>query len=547
MMPSKPNRPFLFSILFTLIAFFSILLPKAVSAKNAIPQFDGPGIATSTPNLSNAKVHAYYFYSIDCSHCIDILNTVIYPLEEQYPGQLDIRLLELGRPEYYRALMTAESAFKVRAENRGLPTTVIGDQILTGEEQNRMQLKTLIEAGLNGSPIPFPQIEGLDPAVLISVPPDATQSNPLLCSPDDPSACTVDKPIYAAYFYQVGCKECNRADADLKYLQSQYPQLIIEEFNIYDDVDMANWMASRTGREKDFKAPALFIGDRAWIGEGEITSQNLDPVIQNLTATGSEAFWLNYDQETGISALMQRFTGMGWLTVLFAGLIDGLNPCAFATIVFFVSYLTISGRKGKEILLTGASFTIGVFIAYLAVGLGFYKVLDLIKGTLSIASKIVYGLTAGVCLTLAVVTIRDYFKARKGDIGDMALNLPEPLRKRINSTIREGSKSSSYCIGAFVSGLLIALLELACTGQIYLPTIIFMGTVPELRNQSIVYLVLYNLMFIVPLIVVFFLAFYGTTSKDLSNFLKKHAAGVKLGMAVVFLALGIWLLISLFS
>jgi cytochrome c biogenesis protein CcdA len=62
---------------------------------------------------------------------------------------------------------------------------------------------------------------------------------------------------------------------------------------------------------------------------------------------------------------------MGWLAVVLAGLVDGLNPCAFATIIFFVSYLSLSGKKGKEILITGASFTVGVFIAYLLVVLGF--------------------------------------------------------------------------------------------------------------------------------------------------------------------------------
>ena len=70
---------------------------------------------------------------------------------------------------------------------------------------------------------------------------------------------------------------------------------------------------------------------------------------------------------------------------------------------------------------------------------------------------------------------------------------------------------------------------------------------PELRARAISYLVLYNLMFIVPLIVVFILAYFGTTSKDLTEFLKKHAAAVKIGMTIVFLTLGIWLLISLFA
>lgn len=546
-MTQRENKAFRLSILYSLIAFFSLLLPQIASASQAAPQGIGPTVPTPTVDVSNAKVHGYYLYSNTCAHCIDILNEIVYPLEEKYPGEIDLRLLELGTPAYYQALLKVETAYNISAGDRGLPTVVLGDQILIGEEQNRADLLSSVEAGLAGDGITFPAIEGLDPVAMVSVPPTSSTETPLACSPDDPSACEVNAPIYMAYFYQVGCKECNRAHADLQYLQSQYPQLIIEEFNIYEDTDIANWMAQRTGRENDFKVPAVFIGDKAWIGEAEITSQNIAPYLDTLKDSGSAAFWKGYDAATGTSALMNRFKSMGWLAVVFAGLIDGLNPCAFATIIFFISYLTLSGRKGKEVILTGASFTLGVFIAYLAVGLGFYKVLDVVKESLAVIGKIVYALTAVLCLTLAVISILDFFKARKGQIGDMALNLPEPLRKRINKTIREGRQASSYYLGAFVTGILISFLELACTGQIYLPTIIFMSTMPELRARAISYLVLYNLMFIVPLIVVFILAYFGTTSKDLTEFLKKHAAAVKIGMTIVFLTLGIWLLISLFA
>ncbi|MFZ3071338.1 MAG: cytochrome c biogenesis protein CcdA [Anaerolineaceae bacterium] len=546
-MTFKKDRAFLLSILFSLVAFFAALLPQVVNANPTAPQSVGPGVSAPTPDLSNAKVHGYFFYSNTCSHCLEILDEIVEPLEQQYPGLIDLRLLELGNPDYYRAMLAVEESFNIQAQDRGLPTVVLGDQILIGEIPNKENLKATIEAGLTGEGTVFPTIEGVDPDLMISIPVDQTQPTEEVCTADNPEACEVENPIYAAYFYQVGCKECNIADADLKYLQTLYPQLVVEEFNIYENTPLANWMAERTGRKADLKVPALFIGNRAWIGEGEITSQNLEPELKKLEATGSEEFWLEFDQQTGTNALVEQFKSTGWLAVVLAGLVDGLNPCAFATIVFFISYLTLSGKKGKEVLITGATFTIGVFLAYLVVGLGFYKVLDLVRGTLSIITKIVYGLTAVLCLVLAVFSIKDYFKARKGEIEDMSLNLPAPLRKRINATIREGRKASSYYIGAFVTGILISLLELACTGQIYLPTIIFMSSVPELRGQAVGYLLLYNVMFIIPLIVVFILAYYGTTSKDLTNFLKKHAAPVKLGMAAVFLILAIWLLVSLFS
>ncbi len=545
-MQKRETRAFLTSIGLSLIAFFSLLLPNLASASNNNPQGIGPGGTGPTqPEFGEAKVEAYYFYSTTCSHCMDILQNIVQPLEAQYPGLLGIRLVELSESVNYEALMKAESAFGIGASDRGLPVVLIGNEMLNGEEQTRARLVELVEAGLTGDGIKLPEIPGVDPASLVFSQVQPTPDAGLVCSPDDPAACEISAPIYAAYFYQTGCKECDRAETDMVYLQSKYPQLIIEEFNIFAEAALAEWMANRVGVEKNFNTPALFIGDYAWIDESEFTPDLIDPVLQELTAEGSPAFWKDYNPEEGNNALIDRFERMGWLAVVLAGLVDGLNPCACATIIFFVSYLSLSGKKGKEILITGASFTVGVFIAYLLVGLGFYKVLDLISGFTSVISKVVYIFTAVLCLVLAVLSIRDYIKVRKGDLSDMALKLPEPLRKRINQTVREGRKASSYVLGAFVTGLLISLLELACTGQIYLPVIISMSSVPEMRGQALLYLVLYNVMFIVPLIVVFILAYYGTSSKQFTDFLRKHAGAVKIGMAIVFLLLAAWLIVSL--
>lgn len=229
------------------------------------------------------------------------------------------------------------------------------------------------------------------------------------------------------------------------------------------------------------------------------------------------------------------------LTVVLAGLVEGLNPCAFATLVFFVSYLTISGRQGKEVLSVGAAFTLGVFLAYMLVGIGFYRALDLLGDLLTTLGRWLYGLTAALCLVLAAVSFFDYLKARRGEIGDMALNLPHRLRMRINATIRRTRKSQAFVATAFVTGVVVSFLELACTGQVYLPTIIFVMSVPEFQSQATLFL----LLFIAPLVVVFVLAYYGTGAKQLSNFLQRRASTVKLGMAFLFLGLGSWLTVSL--
>jgi len=137
--------------------------------------------------------------------------------------------------------------------------------------------------------------------------------------------------------------------------------------------------------------------------------------------------------------------------------------------------------------------------------------------------------------------VRDYVRVRRGGLAEMSLQLPSYLKDRIHRTIREGSRTRRFVPAAFASGFVISVLELLCTGQVYLPTIIFVVGVPELRVQATLYLVLYNLMFILPLVGIFALAYFGTSSRDFTKFLQQRAGAIKLGMAVLFLALGGWL------
>jgi cytochrome c biogenesis protein CcdA/glutaredoxin len=544
----KRSTAIIFALVLSLIGALSLSTAKTAFAQVYSPdkQFVtpvGPDMSPEATQEPDSAVHGWYFYGNDCPHCLKVLEEDISPLVQEYGESLDIRLLEISIPEYYEALMLVESHFDVPALKRSIPTLVLGDQIFIGETEIRDNLLTVIEEGLNRGGLPFPEIEGIDPTTLITVEPNPDSEDDPFCDSDEES-CVVEAPIYIAYFYQTGCKECSRVEADLNYLRTKYPQIQIQDFNIYDHADLANWMAERIDPDGTFQSPAVFIGDRALMGE-EILPENIIPILEEYRVPGAPAVWEDFDPEEAQESIIARFKNMGWLTVVAAGLVDGINPCAFATLIFFVSYLTISGRSGKQVLWVGGAFTFGVFLAYLIVGLGLYKVLELVGSTLDMIARVVYILTAIFCLVLAVLSFLDYRKAKKGEIGDMMLKLPEPMRKRINATIRQGRKSRNYIFGAFGAGILISFLELACTGQVYLPTIIFVSSIPELRLQAFFYLLLYNLLFILPLVVIFVLVYFGTTSKDLTRFLQEKAAAVKFAMSIVFVLLGGWLIFSL--
>jgi cytochrome c biogenesis protein CcdA/glutaredoxin len=495
-------------------------------------------------------VRMIYFTAEDCPHCSAVLDEVLKPLQDTYGDQLQIKVVEISDPANYEMLIRTEEMFSVAPEERGLPTLVLDEHVLIGEDAIREQLPCICESCLGAGGTSWPAIPGLD-AVAVA---DAgglglgldmgVELEP--CDTEDAVVCEGPAPVWAAYFYEVGCQECSRAEYDIRYVKSKYPQLVVEEYSAQTDAALAEWLGVRFGvpERQRLATPALFVGQDYLIGT-DITAEAVLALAEKYAPTGVDRVWADYNPQDAEQSIIDRFKSFGFLTVAFAGLVDGLNPCAFATLVFFVSYLALSGRQGREILAVGVAFTLGVFLAYLAVGLGFYEVLDLLGDLLATLGRWVYGLTALLCAVLAVFSLLDFFKARQGEIGDMSLNLPHSLRIRINAVIRRGRKSQAFIAGAFFTGIVVSFLELACTGQVYLPTIIFVVSRPELRVRAFAFLLLYNLLFILPLVVVFILAYCGTGSKQLTRFLQQRAATVKLGMALLFAALAAWLTLSI--
>lgn len=139
----------------------------------------------------------------------------------------------------------------------------------------------------------------------------------------------------------------------------------------------------------------------------------------------------------------------------------------------------------------------------------------------------------------------DLFKYLKTkDTQSMTLGLPKNIKARIHKAIRVGMGTRGLLAGALSVGAVVALLESVCTGQIYLPVIIFVAKSSTLRLDAIGYLLVYNLMFILPLVIIFIITYYGVSSQSLGNFLGKHIVLAKVTMALLFVGLGLLLLFA---
>lgn len=467
-------------------------------------------------------VKMYFFWSSLCPECHRVRGEVLTPLQQRYDRQLVVDARDVEKsPADYDLLTALERQFGT--SEGAFPVIFIGDHVLHGEQAACEQLATLVKDYMSEGGVDFPKLTG--PAALSGRP---TGQQPA---------------IHLAYFYQAGCHECDRARYDLNYLRSKYPQLQVHEYDVKELAALAEWLGERTGMplNKRLTAPAAFVGPDFLLG-ADINAQTLESVLQKYAATGSEAYWqAQEDLSQAGESILSRFRSFGALTVVAAGLVDGLNPCAFATIVFFISYLAFTGRKGRDILPVGGMFALGVFLAYLGVGVGLLKFLAGLP-FLPTISRYLYGFTAALCLLLAAGSLYDWRQARRGRPEEMKLKLPTRMRRWINRVIREGAPAQVIAGVAFLTGAVVSLIELACTGQVYLPTILFVLGVPALRVRALAYLLVYNIAFVVPLVIVFLMAYWGTTSERLGQFINRRAGTIKLATAGLFTLLAAWMI-----
>ncbi len=361
--------------------------------------------------------------------------------------------------------------------------------------------------------------------------------------PVEPSA--VENAIHILYFHTPGCQKCARAVKRLKTLKGKYPSIVIEQRDAKTEQARLEAMGVLYGvpETKRLTTPAVFIADTALIGE--LDAERLERVVERHLQTGvaSRLEAAETQLDTAESEIVHRFLGFGALAVAGAGLLDGINPCAFATIVFFISYMNLVGRGRKEMLIAGGAFALAVFLTYFLLGLGtlsFMKYLHQFSGI----GKCVYLLAATATFALAGLSLYDALKAKQGKTKEILLQLPRSLKLRIHKVIREQTRTSGIVIGALTIGFIISVLELVCTGQVYLPTITFVAGIDGMRVDAIAYLLLYNGMFIVPLIVVFGCVYWGTTSLQLGGVLQRHLVTVKVAIGFLLFGLGTWLIVS---
>lgn len=482
-----------------------------------------------------------FFFSPECDECKNIKREFLPEFLEKYQRHFTFVELDVEEPANIDSLFAMEDRVGVPEADKNYPAVYFMGTMIEGEIPVALKLEALVNTYL------------ANPDSMKAVDREVRARNPQLITPAQSE--TANK-VHMAYFYEQGCKKCSRAEEIITWLTKTYDNITVKKFDIDDTADrnknkiLATALGLRSGvpENKLMSTPAFFIGDEYLLSEN-ISRKKLAELADKYSKTGSNAVWEHFDDQELKNAegfLEKKMQSFSFFVIAFAGLGDGINPCAFATILFFVSYLSMVGRKGREILIVGLAFAFSVFITYFLIGLGFLNVVKSIAN-IEIMAKIIFGGTAVLCVIFGFLSIADYFKARAGKTGDMALQLPAFLKKRIHATIRENVRMKSIVAGALIAGFMVSILELACTGQVYLPTIIFMLGRSGSRLSAVLYLLVYNLFFIMPLLIVFGFVYKGVSSNAIAKIMEARVGMVKLGLAFVFFMVAGLLFWSLFS
>ena len=348
-------------------------------------------------------------------------------------------------------------------------------------------------------------------------------------------------------FVSPSCVHCNKLKHEYwEGLKEKYKGTV--HFTEYDiTVPENNFLFNQTAQAYGIRPekrgyPAAAVGSTYLMGYPTEIGTYSEAAIEKAHLLREKTNIPTLAKEQVQQTAQQAFQKITFWAIIGSGLVDGINPCAFAVIVFFISFLTVYKYNRREIVVVGSSYCVAVFAAYLLLGLGVFKFLYAMRG-FAYVIKGFYILTALVCLLFFVLSIYDlivYQKTKKSE--GMLLQLPANLKVRIHKImgffLRDKQKSTfRLVLAALAVGFCVSLVEAVCTGQVYIPTCVLIMQDPQFRAQAVFYLVLYNLMFVLPLILVFVLALLGYESKGFNDFLKKHLGLTKVLLSLVFLAL----------
>lgn len=362
---------------------------------------------------------------------------------------------------------------------------------------------------------------------------------------------TAQDKLTLHFFGESTCGQCFQLKSEilLPLVAKHGDSLDIVFHHTDDSTGLKKFYAMNTayGIEDD-RPQQLFFPDTALLGFEEIEEVGEEMILSYLNnrelwkkAKSDSTTLENLPTMKEIIDEKKSKENFSFFFISAAGLADGVNPCAIATMIFLVSFLATQKRNKKEIFIIGQSYIVAVFVTYFLMGVSALEALRSLKEYHMLASIIRWSAVA-LASYVALFSFIDAFNyAKTGKNKDIKLQLPKSVKKRIHKVISGNMGKGGLITGAIITGFLVTLLEAVCTGQMYLPIIQSMTEVEGTRLEGWLWLTYYNILFVLPLQIVMIMAYKGVTWDKLAKKTQNNMVGLKILLGCVMLALAVYL------
>lgn len=220
--------------------------------------------------------------------------------------------------------------------------------------------------------------------------------------------------------------------------------------------------------------------------------------------------------------------------ILVAGSIDGINPCAIGLLILLLGYLMVFAKRPDRMLKTGVVYIVTIFITYFLIGLIFSQVVYYLVTWkyYYVVSRIFLYVIAAFIILAGLVNIKDFFWYGKG----FTLGVKQDKTPILMKYMQQVSIPATIILG-----ILVTLFELPCSLPLYVGAVTLISS--KFTIMTILYLLLYNFMFVLPLIILFLIILSTKRIFELKDWQERANRWMKLSMGLAQIAIGIILLI----
>lgn len=217
--------------------------------------------------------------------------------------------------------------------------------------------------------------------------------------------------------------------------------------------------------------------------------------------------------------------------VVVTGLLDSINPCAFAVILLLLAFLFTIRKSRRQILGLGAIYIAVIFLVYFAIGLGILSTVRLSEDPHFVARIGSY-----LLIGLGMLNLIEY----RWPQFPIKLHMPAMAHEKVNKLLKVATVPATIGVG-----FIVGLCTFPCSGGIYVSIITLLNAKTTL-GWGLGYLTLYNFLYVLPLIVILVAAGNRVTAKKWASWERHHALSLRLWFGLIMVGLGalmLWVVI----